>query len=91
MIAPADDAQRRQPTEEEIREENKKVRRLQFLVSLAISVISQSRDMPVEEAAEMVAATKRAALAMFPDKEFAFDLIYKPRLQRLLHEKYRIQ
>jgi hypothetical protein len=79
------------PTEEEIREENKRVRRLQLLVSLAMSVISQSRDMSVEEATEMVAATKRAALAMFPDKEFAFDLIYKPRLQRLLQEKYRIQ
>jgi hypothetical protein len=29
-------------------------------------------------------------LAMFPDKELAFDLIYKPRLQRLLRERYRI-
>lgn len=91
MIEPADDTQQRQPTKEEIREENKKVRRLQFLVNLVMSVISQSRDMPVEEAAEMVAATKRAALAMFPDKEFTFDLIYKPRLQRLLQEKYRTQ
>jgi hypothetical protein len=82
---------RRKPTEEEIREENKKVRRLQFMVHLVMSVISQSQNMPVEEACEMVAATKRAALAMFPDKEFAYDLIYKPRLQRLLAEKYNIQ
>lgn len=79
------------PTEEEIQEENRKVRRLQFMVNLVMSVISQSHNMPVEEASEMVAATKRAALAMFPDKEFAYDLIYKPRLQRLLAEKYRIQ
>ena len=79
------------PTDAEIQEENKKVRRLQFLVSLVISVISQSQTMPVEEASEMVAATKRAALAMFPDKEFTYDLIYKPRLQRLLNEKYGIQ
>ncbi len=79
------------PTEAEILEESKKVRRLQFLVNLVMSVISQSHTMPVEEAAEMVAATKRAALAMFPDKEFAYDLIYKPRLQRLLAEKYNIQ
>ena len=79
------------PSEAEIQEENKKVRRLQFLVNLVISVISQSQNMPVEEASEMVAATRRAALAMFPDKEFTYDLIYKPRLQRLLAEKYNIQ
>ena len=81
----------RQPTEAEIREEGRKARRLQFLVHLVMSVISQSQNMPVEEASAMVAGTKRAALAMFPDKEFAFDLIYKPRLQRLLAEKYNIQ
>lgn len=79
------------PTEEEIREEAKRARRLQFLVSLVMSVISQSCDMPVEEASELVAGTKRAALALFPDKEFAYDIIYKPRLQRLLQEKYHFQ
>jgi hypothetical protein len=39
----------------------------------------------------MVADSRRAALAMFPDKELAYDLIYKPRLQRLMRERYRIQ
>jgi hypothetical protein len=39
----------------------------------------------------MVADTKRAALAMFPDKELAYDLIYKPRLQRLMKERFRLQ
>ncbi len=74
-----------------IREENIRVRRLQFLVSLVMNVISQSQDMPVEEASELVASTKRAALAMFPDKELAYDIIYRPRLQRLLAEKYGLQ
>ncbi len=87
----ADSGERERPTEEEIREESRRARRLQFLVGLVMNVISQSRDMPVEEAAELVASTKRAALVMFPDKEFAFDIIYKPRLQRLMAEKYGIQ
>jgi len=86
----AGDLQRRKPTAAEIQEESKRVRRLQFLVNLVMSVISQS-NMPVEEAAEMVAATRRAALNMFPDKEFTYDIIYKPRFQRLLAEKYNIQ
>ena len=77
------------PTEQEILEENRKVRRLQLMINLVMGTISQG-DLPVEEASELVASAKRAALALFPDKELAYDLIYKPRLQRLMMERYRI-
>jgi shikimate 5-dehydrogenase len=72
-------------------EELRKIRRLQVMMNMVISVISQDVNMTVEEASEMVADAKRAALAMFPDKELAYDLIYKPRLQRLMKEKFRLQ
>ena len=75
--------------EAEIREENRKVRRLQIVVDLVSNVIRQS-DLPIEEALEMVASTRRYALQLFPDKEFAYDLIYQPRFRRLLSEKYKI-
>ena len=48
-------------------------------------------DQRPEQAAEMVADSRRAALAMFPDKALAYDLIYKPRLQRIMRERFRIQ
>ncbi len=76
-------------TEAEIREEASKARRLQIAVDLAISTLRQS-DIPVEEAAELVASTRRYALSLFPDKERTFDLIYRPRFQRVLAEKYKI-
>jgi hypothetical protein len=28
---------------------------------------------------------------MFPDKELAFDILYKPRIQRLMRERFRLQ
>ena len=77
------------PTEQDILEESRKIRRLQLMISLVMGTISQG-DLPVEEASELVASAKRAALALFPDKELAYDLIYKPRLQRLMMERYRI-
>ena len=83
-------AARGTPTEAELQDETRRLRRLQLLVSLVMSVISQS-NLPVEEAAELVASARRAALNLFPGKEQAFDLIYKPRFQRLLAEKYRLQ
>ena len=77
------------PTEAEILEEARKVRRFQRVVDLVMNVIGQT-DMPVEEAAELVAATRQYALRLFPDKEQTYDLIYQPRFQRLMAEKYLI-
>lgn len=72
-------------------EEARKIRRLQLMISMVSSVISQDPNLTVEEASELAAGAKRAALAMFPDKELAFDLLYKPRLQRLMRERFRLQ
>jgi hypothetical protein len=71
--------------------EARKIRRLQLMISMISSVISQDPSLTLEEASELAAGAKRAALAMFPDKELAFDLIYKPRLQRLMRERFRLQ
>jgi hypothetical protein len=71
--------------------EAQKIRRLQVMVSMVMSVISQDPNLTVEEASELVAGTKRAALAMFPDKELAYDILYKPRLQRLMRERFHLQ
>jgi hypothetical protein len=72
-------------------DEPRKIRRLQIMMNMVMSVISQDPGLTVEEASELAAGTKRAALAMFPDKEFAYDIIYKPRLQRLINERFRLQ
>ncbi len=72
-------------------DENRKIRRLQIMINMVMSVISQDADLTVEEASEIVANAKRAALAMFPDKELAYDIIYKPRLQRLMRERFHLQ
>jgi len=76
---------------QEQEEERRKLRRLQIMMSMVMSVISQDGDLSIEEAAELAANAKRAALAMFPGKELAYDILYKPRLQRLMAERFRLQ
>jgi hypothetical protein len=78
-------------TANEAEDERHRLRRLQILMSMVMSAISQDPAMTVEEAAEMVANTRRAALALFPGKGLAFDLIYKPRLERLMRERFHLQ
>jgi hypothetical protein len=76
---------------EELQEESRKIRRLQMVMNMVSQVIAQDSTLTVEEASEMVADTRRVALGMFPDKELAFNLIYWPRLQRLMRERFRMQ
>jgi hypothetical protein len=85
-----DDGNKRVPTREEIDEEFRRARRLQIVVNLSLSIIAQG-SLPYEEAQELAAATKRVALTLFPDKEATYDLIYRPKFQRLITEIYRIQ
>jgi len=76
-------------TAEEILEEGRKVRRLQIVVNLVMSVLRQS-EIPVEEAAELVAQTRAYALRLFPNQEATYDLLYESKFQRLMVEKYRM-
>src|SRR5215469_2524436 len=78
-------------TPDELKEESRKIRRLQIVVNMVTQCIAQDPNLDVEEASEMVADVRRLALGMFPDKELAFNLIYWPRLQRLMRERYRMQ
>ena len=75
----------------EAADEARKIRRLQIMIGMVMSVIGQDPNLTVEEASELAAGAKRAALAMFPEKEFAYDILYKPRLQRLMNERFRLQ
>jgi hypothetical protein len=72
-------------------DEARLIRRLQVMINMVSSVISQDPTLTVEEASELAAGAKRAALAMFPDKELAYDLLYKPRIQRIMRERFRLQ
>ena len=78
------------PTQEEIDEESRRIRRLRILVHITLETIS-SGDLPAEDAAQMIAETRKVALEMFPGKERAFDLIYRPQFQRVMHAVYRLQ
>jgi hypothetical protein len=75
----------------EAADEARKIRRLQVMISMVMSVIGQDPNLTLEEASELAAGARRAALAMFPGKQLAFDILYKPRLQRLMNERFRLQ
>ena len=86
-ISPAERARR---DAEEKLQEQKLIRRLQFMMNLVLQTIAQDGSLTIDEAAQMIADARKAALAMFPGKELAYDLIWRPRFQRLMRERFRI-
>ncbi len=71
-------------------EENRKMRMLRLIVDLNQALLMQQADLTLREAFEIVRNTKKAALNLFPDKESAFDLIYAPRLRRIIRDRFVI-
>lgn len=76
--------------EKEIREENRKVRFLRYLVDFSIMSIQQE-DLSLEEALNMVEVVKRVACNLFPGKGETFELIYRRRFQRVFQERFGIK
>ena len=71
----------------EIIEENRRIRFLRFLVDFSILSI-QEDDLSVREAEGIVEEVKRASCGLFPGKEETFELIYRPRFNRVLQERF---
>ena len=77
-------------TAEQRADEQKLIRRLQMMMNMVMQVIATDSSLTVDDAAQMIADSRKAALAMFPGKELAYDLIWRPRFQRLMRERFRI-
>ncbi len=75
--------------EREVREENRRIRYLRFLVDFSILSIQQD-DLSLEEAQKLVEDVKKAACHLFPGKEETFELIYRPRFNRVIEEKFSL-
>ena len=70
-----------------IREENRNIRYLRFLVDLALMEIRAGR-FTLAEAEKVVENVRSQALQLFPGKETAFDWIYRPRFHRAITETF---
>lgn len=73
-----------------IREEEKKMRLLRFVVDVNQAILMQQADLTLREAFEILTNTKKAVLNLFPDKETVFELVYSPRFRRIIRERFVI-
>ena len=88
--APVPDISRPQVSDGAATDEAKLIRRMQMMMNMVMQVIAQDASLSVDDASQMIADARTAALAMFPGKELAYDLIWRPRFQRLMRERFRL-
>jgi hypothetical protein len=74
--------------DEELIEEEKKLRRLRFIVDFALEYV-KTQNVSHDEALRVVEGVRKHALKLFPGKEETFDLIYAPRFKRVLNDKFK--
>lgn len=76
--------------EELLRDEEERLRRLRLLVDVTAQVLSEDEKLTFCEALRLVEAARTAALRLFPDKNDAFELVIRPRLDRIVLERFNI-
>ncbi len=70
-----------------IAEEQRRVDKLRRTGDVTCAVLRQAV-LTREEAESLVAAARRDALELFPDKGDVFDLVIAPRMERILRERW---
>jgi hypothetical protein len=75
---------------EALLEEDKRIRLLKFVIDLNLAILMQQADLTLSEAFQIMRDTRRAALALFPDKENVYELIYAPRFRRAIRDRFVI-
>jgi hypothetical protein len=68
-------------------DEERRLQRLRLLVDLSTAVI-RTHPLSRGEAEQVVEHLRTKVLSMFPGKGGTFDLIYRPRLRRLIESRF---
>lgn len=69
-------------------DEQKRLRRLRFIVDLTASVISQDPSLTPEKASDLIARAEQAVEGLFPGSHAQFELLVRPKLQRVVDERF---
>jgi hypothetical protein len=76
--------------EHALQEEQHRIRRLRLLVDVTAQILAEDDKLQLCEALRLVDAARQAALRLFPDKQDTFELVIRPRLERIVMDRFGI-
>ena len=69
-------------------DEQKRLRRLRLIVDLTAGVISQEPSLTPAKAEELIRRAEAAIESLFPGSHSQFELLVRPKLQRIVDERF---
>ncbi|MEE9218126.1 MAG: hypothetical protein V3U98_03575 [Acidobacteriota bacterium] len=69
-------------------EEERRARRVRCIADLALAVIRQQPSLTPRQARDLVRAARRSILQLFPDSECLYSMLYAPRFERAIAERW---
>ena len=76
---------------EALADEERRLKIVRFLVDLTIARLQQDEDLTHLDALAIVERTRDVILTLFPDKERAYELLYRPRFERTLRARWPVE
>jgi len=76
--------------EDALREEQHRIRRLRLLVDVTAQILAEDDTLQLCEALRLVDAARQTALRLFPDKQDTFEIVIRPRLERIVMDRFGI-
>jgi hypothetical protein len=74
-----------------IAEEERRLKMVRFLVDVTLARLYQDQDLTHLDALALVERMRDVILTLFPGKERAFELLYHPRFERALRDRWPVE
>jgi hypothetical protein len=75
---------------EAIEDEARRARWARFVADTTCAVLAQQPDLTLGEGIRCMAQARQTILGLFPGKDLAYDILYRPRFLRILVERFGI-
>lgn len=75
---------------EALAEEERRLKIVRFLVDLTLARLQQDEELSHLDGLALVERTRDVILALFPNKERAYELLYRPRFERVLRARWPV-
>jgi hypothetical protein len=71
-------------------DEQRRVRQLRLVVDITAQVLADDGQLTLCEALRLIDAARTTACRLFPGRQDTFDLVVRPRLERIVMERFGI-
>ncbi len=71
-----------------VQEEDRSLRKLRLMVDITAQVLAEDRDLTLCTGLRLIEALRTACQRMFPANHSTFELVIRPRLEKILFERF---